>query len=88
MAYVLSLSFFIVGCVYLNNYPDEDSDPRHADYMKYRASKFMIVLSVLFALMSTAFTAYIREYKEVHIDEIKVEVYEDQETVSSGNSDE
>jgi len=87
-AYALSLAFFIVGCVYLNKYPDMDPFEHIDDYLKYRASRYMIILSVTFSLMSTSFTAYIREYNAVHIDGIKVEVYEDEETSSSANSDE
>ncbi len=51
----------------------------------YRNGKWMIVVSIFFALFTPSFTAYVREYKIVHIDNID-EKAEDEN--SSTNSEE
>jgi hypothetical protein len=53
--------------------------------MRYRNGKWMIVVSIFFALYTPSFTAFVKEYKTVHIDDGKA--IDDDES-SSTNSDE
>ena len=68
VAWILSLAFLIVGIVYMNKYPNMDPFTQEEDYYKYRNGKWMIVLSIFFALYTPTFTAFINEYKSVHIE--------------------
>lgn len=83
VAWILCLAFFIVGCVYMNKYPNMDPFEQKTEYMRYRNGKWMIVVSIFFALYTPSFTAFVKEYKAVQIDEEKV--FDDDE--SSTNSD-
>ena len=85
VAWILCLAFFIVGCIYMNKYPNMDPFLQKQEYMRYRNGKWMIVVSIFFALYSPSFTAFVKEYKTVHIDEGKA--IDDDES-SSTNSDE
>ena len=68
VAWVLSLAFLIVGIVFMNKYPNMDPYTEQDDYYKYRNGKWMIVLSIFFALYTPTFTAFIKEYNIVHIE--------------------
>ena len=86
VAWVLCLGFFIVGCVYMSKYPSNlDPFENKKEYLRYRNGKWMIVISIFFAIYSPSFTAFVKEYKAVQIDDGKAI---DDEEDGSTNSDE
>jgi|LauGreDrversion4_2_1035121.scaffolds.fasta_scaffold578308_2 amino acid permease len=82
IAWVFSLSYFIVGAVYMDKYPNRDPYTQRDEYYMYRNGKWMIVLSIFFALYTPSFTLFVKEYKQVHIDDATKE----DDEVASTNS--
>lgn len=46
----------------MNKYPNMDPFTQQDEYYKYRNGKWMIVLSIFFALFTPSFTSFIKEY--------------------------
>ena len=86
VAWILSLSYLIVGIVYMNKYPNMDPFTQEEDYFKYRNGKWMIVVSIFFALFTPTFTAFIKEYNTVHI--LNIEEIKPEDDNASANSEE